>query len=182
MSLALPALMLALAIAPADGATTAAAEKVAAAAPAPTSALPGMINGNAFFLVGAASQNPYLFGGVALDGGVILALGLGATYDGALASNPFSAFAVLHAEYMVKNMPNYAFGPELTVILPFAPTAFSSLTFAPGFAFWYAPFSAPLLLGAALDVNLVYTLPTATTPGSFAFGTVTPGVRLAYVF
>jgi len=176
MSCLLPVLMLALAAEPAD--TTAAPAPAATAAAAPA----GMINGNAPFLVGAVSQNPYFFGGLALNGGVIVALGVGLSYDGSLATNKTSVFAVVHAEYMAKNAANYAFGPELTVILPFAPTALSSLTFAPGFAFWYAPFSAPVLIGAALDVNFVYTKATDTTSGSLAFSTVTPGLRLAYVF
>jgi hypothetical protein len=175
MICALPALMLALSAAPADAQDPAPAAAAVAPAPAPA----GMINGNAPFLVGGVSNQPYFFGGLALNGGVIVALGLGLSYDGSLAKDQTSFFAVLHAEYMAVNKANYAFGPELTVILPFAPTAFNAVTLAPGFAFWYAPFSAPVLIGAALDLNMVIT----TTPSSaFSLGTVTPALRLAYVF
>ena len=190
MSYALTPLMMALAETPTDAplppppplpvaGTAAPQPPVPTVSVAPVSAPTQLIGGNIPFLLGAVSNQPEFFGGLAINGGILVALGLGLTYDSSLPSNKTSFFTVLHAEYMLVNKSKYAFGPELALQLPFEPKAAATVTLAPGLAFWYAPFSAPVLIGAALDVNLVFT----TSPSSnFAFDTVTPAVRIAYLF
>lgn len=152
-----------------------------APAPAPAAApavTPHLIGGNTGVIVGGVSDQPYAFGGVALDGGIILGLGVGVAYDGTLAADKTSALGILHGSYMIKNSANFAAGPELFVIMPFAPTAASTLTFRPGFALWYAPFSAPVLFGTAIDLDITYV----KTGGNVKFGLVTPGLRIGYAF
>ena len=149
------------------------------AAPKSAAEPPHLIGGNTGVLVGGVSDQPYVFGAIALNGGVILGLGVGFAFDGTLATNKFSALGILYGSYMFKNAANFAVGPELFVIMPFAPTPASTLTFRPGVALWYAPFSAPVLLGTAIDVDFTYV---AANKGALKVGLVTPGVRIAYAF
>jgi hypothetical protein len=147
-------------------------------APAAAPPAPGLISGNVPILVGGVSSSPMAFGAMALNGGVIIGLGLGFAYDGALATDRFTASGLIHLAYMPVNTPRFAAGPELTFVVPFAPKGGDPLTFLPGVALWYAPFAAPVVLGAALDVAVTYS----ASAKAATLGIVTPGVRLGYVF
>lgn len=148
------------------------------AVPAQPVATPHLIGGNTGVLVGGVGDQPYVFGAIALNGGVILGVGVGVAFDGTLATDKVSALGILYGSYMFKNVANFAVGPELFIITPFAPTPASTLTFRPGVALWYAPFSAPVLLGTAIDVDLTYVKASS----AMKVALVTPGVRIAYAF
>ena len=47
----------------------------------------------------------------------------------------------------------------------------------PGIGVFYAPFPAPIVLGSALDLAI-----TVPKTGSATVATVTPGLRIIYVF
>lgn len=159
--------------------SAATATAAATATPAPAPAAPArLIGGNVGVLVGGVSDQPYAFGAIALNGGVILGLGVGFAYDGTAATDKFSALGILYGSYSFVNIANFAVGPELFVIVPLAPTPASTLTFRPGVALWYAPFSAPVLLGTAIDVDFTYV----QAGGALKVSLVTPGLRLGYVF
>jgi hypothetical protein len=152
---------------------------VAAAAPEAPAVTPHLIGGNTGILVGGVSDKPYALGAIALDPGLILGLGVVFGMDGGLPTGSQVTFGgILHASYYIKNSANFAVGPELFLIMPFAPTAAATLNVQPGVALWYAPFSAPILFGTALQLDIKYTRDSKTA----ALNLLTPGLRIAYAF
>ncbi len=148
------------------------------AAPAPA-VTPHLIGGNTGVIVGGVGDQGYLFGGIALDPGLVLGLGFGLDINGSKPSGSRTdALGIVHASYYLKNSANFAVGPELFVIMPFAPTAAETVTFQPGIALWYAPFSAPVLFGTALDAQVIYTKSAKTAE----FKLLTPALRIGYAF
>ena len=96
-------------------------------------------------------------------------------------AHKFNSNLVLAGEYMLIDKLPFALGPELTIQGSLAPDrVFTTLVFVPGVAFWYAPFRAPLVLGSAIDAQII------TQNGPNALKTqvtiVTPGLRLGYIF
>lgn len=149
-----------------------------AAAPVAPAVIPHLIGGNTGLIVGGVSEQPFAFGGIALDGGVILALGAGFKYDGTKAADKTEFRGIVHGAYMLKNTANFAAGPELSVVLPFAPTPAETINFQPGFALWYAPFSAPVLFGTSLQLDIQYL----KTGGNVLVNLKTPSLRIGYAF
>lgn len=147
------------------------------AAPAPA-APAHLIGGTSPVIVGGVSDSPFVLGGVALDGGIIVGAGVSFGYDGAAANDKTSFSLIVHGAYMLKNIANFAVGPELLVAMPFAPSAASTLTFTPGIALWYAPFSVPILFGSAIDLDITYV----KDGGNVKVGLRTPGLRIGYAF
>jgi hypothetical protein len=80
--------------------------------------------------------------------------------------------------YMAYNTKPLAFGPEIDFEAQLAPgTPFEVSTLVPGFAIWYAPFPAPLLIGTMLGLRIGFT-----GYGNPTVSTDYPGVRLRWGF
>jgi hypothetical protein len=93
-------------------------------------------------------------------------------------SNVHTSFGLhVYGSYMVHDVLPFATGPEFTWATSVAPDAFQVNVLLPGWAFWYAPFPAPLLVGTAMNANLTF-LPG----GEYTLGLATPGLRLAWLF
>ncbi len=161
-----------------EGAPAPIAAAVPAAAPVAPAVTPHLVGGNTGLIVGGVSDQPFAFGGIALDGGVILALGVGFNYDGRKATEKTEFKGIIHGAYMLKNTANFAAGPELFVIMPFAPNPAATVNFQPGFALWYAPFSAPVLFGTSLQLDIQYV----KTGGNVLVNLKTPSLRIGYAF
>jgi phosphoglycerol transferase MdoB-like AlkP superfamily enzyme len=81
------------------------------------------------------------------------------------------------AYYFVNKFP-VGIAVEAAVVEPLSPTAGSPATvIQPGIGVYYAPFPAPIVLGSGLDLQIV--IPKG---GSTTVQTVTPGLRIVYVF
>lgn len=93
--------------------------------------------------------------------------------------NTKDSFAfVVTAAYMLHNQVPFAMGPEIALAVDVAPSAVAgTTTVVPGWAFWYAPWKAPIAIGTALDVAL--TFPKG---GSAIIATTTPSVRIVFGF
>jgi hypothetical protein len=80
--------------------------------------------------------------------------------------------------YMAYNTKPIAFGPELDFDAQLAPgTPFGVCTLVPGFAMWYQPFPAPLLIGTMIGLRVGFA-----TYGNPTVSTDYPGVRLRWGF
>ncbi len=96
-------------------------------------------------------------------------------------ANKFNSNLVVAGEYMVIDKLPFALGPELTVLGSLAPDrVFTTLVFEPGIAFWYAPFRAPLVLGSAVDAEIITQ--NGPTAAKAQVTILTPGLRLGYIF
>lgn len=114
--------------------------------------------------------------------------GVGVTnfkYDGnavAGATNPngdkTTADLVLSLGYMVHNQFPFAMGPEVDYIPSLAPKSFDVNVIQAGWAFWYAPFNIPAVIGTAAFVQVVIP----PSPGKAIITTVTPAVRIVFGF
>ncbi len=138
------------------------------------------------FLVGGVSNQPFVFGAMAFDPGLVVGLGFGLSYDSSLPSDNTSVELIGHVSYYTTNKANFAMGPELFIIFPTVPNVpagGANLVLQPGWALWYAPFSAPVLLGAAVDFALTFNKEKAPGAGSFTtLNLLMPALRLAYAF
>jgi len=159
----------------------------AAPATADQVAIPGGLVG-AFGNVGSL---PGIHAFVTLNPGIILGAGLFFGYNGnGGAAHPLTGAASmdpddkttfgfrLHGEYLVYNKNRVALGPEVswaTVITP--GDALSMNVVSPGLAFWYIPWDVGIGIGAAWDVDLVFT-----KGGDPVINLVSPALRLAYIF
>lgn len=161
-----------------EAATAPVAAAAPAAAPEAPAVTPRLIGGNTGILVGGVSDQAFALGGIALDGGIILALGAGFSYDGTKAADKTGFTGILHGAYMLKNTANFAAGPELFVVMPFVPKAAETINFQPGFALWYAPFSAPVLFGTSLQLDIKYI----QDGGNVVVDLKTPSLRIGYAF
>jgi hypothetical protein len=112
-------------------------------------------------------------------GSVLYALGLIYKYDGNVAEgmDKTSASGVLDLAYMVHNQFPFAMGPEVVFIPELAPKGFGTNVVQAGWAFWYAPWNIPAVIGTALFANIV--LPDG---GKAVVTTLTPAVRIVFGF
>ncbi|MCA9580588.1 MAG: hypothetical protein KC416_02260 [Myxococcales bacterium] len=155
---------------------------------APSESKP-LVGGNNMSIFGTVGSQSTITGAINLDGGIILALGLGFQFNGnGGATNALGAaggpsdkvgfLLALNAEYMVYNVFPFAMGPEVTAAFSIAPgDAFSAVAIQPGWAFWYAPWAAPI--GVGVNVGLPITLLKGADP---IISTVTGGIRFSYIF
>lgn len=159
----------------------------APAAPAAPMAMPRKFTPDqpAFFISGGVADSTTWSLGVTLPAGVTLSVGLDIKYDGNGLPGPmgpttdkFAFSGVLYGAYYIVNKFPIGIAVEAAVVEPIAPTAGSPVTvIQPGIGFLYAPFPAPIVIGSALDLQIV--IPKG---GSTVVQTVTPGIRIVYAF
>ncbi len=141
----------------------------------------------AFFISGGVSDSPFWAVGVTLPAGVTVSVGANLEYNGNGLTGPGAttpssdklAFSgLLYGAYYIYNKFPVGVVVEASVIEPLSPTAGSPATvIQPGLGIYYAPFPAPIVLGSGL--NLAITIPKG---GSTVVSTVTPGLRIAWIF
>lgn len=164
----------------------------AAPAPAAPMAMPRRFTPDqpAFFISGGVADSTTWSLGVTLPAGVTLSVGLNINYDGnglpaptpmnplARGSDKFAFSGVLYGAYYFINKFPIGVAAEAAIVEPLSPTAGSPATvIQPGIGVFYAPFPAPIVLGSGLDLQIV--IPKG---GSTTVQTVTPGLRIVYVF
>lgn len=163
-----------------------------AAAPEPAAApmaMPRKFTGDqeAFFISGGVSDSTTWTIGTTLPVGVTISVGLNINYDGnglaipgtTMRSTDKTAFSgILYGAYYFYNKFPVGIAAEAAVVEPLSPTAGSPATvIQPGIGIFYAPFPAPIVLGSGLDLQIVIP-----KQGSASIQTVTPGLRIVYVF
>jgi hypothetical protein len=140
---------------------------------------------------GGVSDSPYVLGIVALPFG--LAVGAGLSLDYTSKPNPMSATdpgrtdstklgLLLYGFWAVVNKQVWATGPDVTAILNL--TGYGSQdplalwVVEPGWAVYYAPFHAPVIIGTSLGVKFVHVKAVDLTTASFQ----TAGLRIGYIW
>src|SRR5215470_5628737 len=141
----------------------------------------------AYFISGSVSDSPFLTVGVTLPAGVTISVGANLEYNGNGLTVPRSttpssdklAFSgLIYGAYYIYNKFPVGAVIEAAVIEPLSPTAGSPATvIQPGLGVYYAPFPAPIVFGSGL--NLAIAIPKS---GSASVTTVTPGLRIAWIF
>lgn len=135
---------------------------------------PPLISGNRIFFGGGISDRPYILAGIALNGGGVVALGVGPTYDSIATPRRFSVAGVFYAAYTVKNIAYFAMGPEVLFFTNLGANPASTFTVRPGYALWYSSSALPVVLVFGIDVDLTFA------DDRFRFGFITPGLRFAF--
>jgi|ERR1044071_670261 hypothetical protein len=138
-----------------------------------------------FFMSGGVADGAFWALGTTFPNGLAVSAGVNINYDGAGLVGPtgmrgtdkFGFQALLYGAYYIVNKFPVGIAVEAAVIAPLSPGAFDFTVVQPGIGVFYAPFPVPLVLSSALD--LAITIPK---DGSSTVRTVTPGVRLIYVF
>jgi hypothetical protein len=155
-----------------------ASEAPSGSSPAPSATPPPepspLISGNRIFFGGGISDLAFILGGIALNGGGVVALGVGPTYDSLATPRRFSVTGVFYASYAVKNVAYFAMGPEVFFLTNLGANPASTFTIRPGYALWYSSAALPVVLVFGLDVDLNFT------DDHFRFGFITPGLRFAF--
>jgi hypothetical protein len=141
-----------------------------------------------FYISGGVSDSPFFSIGTTLPNGLTFAVGLDVKYKGnglpvagatAPSTDKFAFTGLLYGAYYFYNKFPVGIAAEAAVIAPLSPTAFQVTTIQPGIGFYYAPFPAPIVLGTGLDVQINIFKDSNIKP---TISTVTPGVRIVYVF
>lgn len=141
----------------------------------------------AFFISGGVADSPFFTLGTTLPAGVTFSVGLNINYDGNGLAIPGSAMrstdklavtGLLYSAYYIYNKFPVGIAAEAALVAPLSPNAFDPFFIVqPGIGIFYAPFPAPIVLGSALDLSI-----TKPKNGSVSVSTVTPGLRIVYVF
>ncbi|HEX8114005.1 MAG TPA: hypothetical protein VF516_40010 [Kofleriaceae bacterium] len=158
------------------------------AAPAAPMAMPRKFTGDqqAFFIAGGVADSTTWTIGTTLPAGVTISVGLNINYNGnglpgptgMPSSDKFAFSGVLYGAYYIVNKFPVGIAVEAALVEPLSPTAGSPATVVqPGIGIFYAPFPAPIVLGSGLDLQIVIP-----KNGSTVVQTVTPGLRIVYVF
>jgi hypothetical protein len=165
---------------------TAAAATPGEAAPEDRPTIPGGKFG-AFTGINTGVSQSYVAGFYTLDPGIILGLGLDFGYNKAGQADPVTGAAttdevrfglVLDFEYFVYNKGGIAVGPQLLLRSNIAPgDAFGVWGLAPGLAFWYTPWQAPVAIGASWNVDFTF-IKGGDNP---VINTFSPSLRLAWI-
>jgi hypothetical protein len=173
----------------AGGTASADAPAGAAAAPEPPAPAERKFTPDkpALFISGGVSDSPFWTVGVTFPAGVTVSVGADLVYNGngltapgsTTASSDKLAFSgLLYGAYYIYNKFPIGVVVEASLIEPLAPTAGSpAIAIQPGIGVYYAPFPAPIVFGSGL--NLAITNPKG---GSTVVSTVTPGLRIAWIF
>ncbi len=154
---------------------------------------PIMFRQGLFGVLGAVSNSPTVLPAMTVADHFFVGVGLqfqwndNGSADGSFSTgaNPgdkkFNSNLVVAGEYMLIDKLPFAIGPELTMVGSLAPDrVFTTLIFEPGIAFWYAPFRAPLVLGSAVDAEIITQ--NGPTAAKAQVTILTPGLRLGYIF
>ena len=159
------------------------------AAPAPMAA-PRKFTGDqqAFFISGGVADSTTWSLGTTLPAGVTISVGLDINYNGnglpgptgTPGSDKFALSGVLYGAYYIVNRFPIGIAIEAALVEPLSPTVGSPATvIQPGIGIFYAPFPAPIVLGSGLDLQIVLPKADGAKP---IIQTVTPGLRIVYVF
>jgi len=158
----------------------------APAAPAPAAA-PAKFLGEkqGYFISGGVGDNAFWGLGTTLPSGFALSVGLNVDYNGdglpgangMPTSDKFGFTGLIYGAYYFYNKFPVGLALEAAVIAPLSPSAFDFTIIQPGLGVFYAPFPVPIALSSALD--LAITIPKN---GGTTVRTVTPGLRLIYLF
>lgn len=163
-----------------------------AAAPEPAAspmAMPRKFTGDqeAFFISGGVADSTTWTIGTTLPVGVTISVGLNINYNGnglpvagsnTPSTDKFAFQGILYGAYYFYNKFPVGIAAEAAIVEPLSPKAGDPFTIIePGIGIYYAPFPAPIVLGSGLD--LMITIPKN---GSTVVQTVTPGLRIVYVF
>lgn len=143
----------------------------AAAPPEPERPL---ISGNRFFFAAGANDQPFIFAGIGLNGGVVLALAGGANFDDHATPHKFSVLAGAYAAYAIWNVRYFAMGPEVFFLADLGASPSSTFTIRPGYTLLYSSAALPFVIGFGLDVDFIFSR------DHFRFSVVTPGVRFVF--
>jgi hypothetical protein len=154
------------------------------AAPAPM-AMPRKFTGDqqAFFIAGGVADSTTWTIGTTLPAGVTISIGLNIKYagDGLMppaVTDKFAFSGVLYGAYYIVNKFPIGIAVEAALVEPLSPSEGSpARVIQPGIGVFYAPFPAPIVLGSGLDLQIVMAKGGGTT-----VQTVTPGLRIVYVF
>jgi hypothetical protein len=178
---------------PAPASTEAEAAPAEAPAPAPAAAAPAPRKfagaRTSRYVSGGVADSPFLTVGMTFPPGVSVAVGLNITYDGnglvipgmaMRSADKFAFSGLVYGSYYIYNVHPVGIATELAVIAPLAPDAFDpAVVVRPGVVFYYAPFAAPVVIGSSLSLSI--TVPKDDNAKA-SVQTLTPGVRLIYVF
>ena len=161
-------------------------EAPAAPAPAPA-AEPAKFTGSkqGYFISGGVGDNAFWGLGTTLPSGIALSVGLNLEYNGNGLPGPtgmpttdkFGFTGLTYGAYYFYNKFPVGLAVEAAVIAPLSPSAFDVTIIQPGLGVFYAPFPVPIALSSGLD--LAITIPKN---GGTTIRTVTPGLRIIYVF
>ncbi len=161
------------------------------AAPAAPMAMPRKFTGDqepAFFISGGVADSTTWSLGATFPAGFTVSIGLNINYNGnglpgptgTPSSDKFAFSGVLYGAYYIVNKFPIGIAVEAALVEPLAPTAGSPATVVqPGIGIFYAPFPAPIVLGSGLDLQIVFPKADGAKP---TVQTVTPGLRIVYVF
>jgi hypothetical protein len=158
--------------------------------PTPAPAAPRKFAGakTSFYMSGSVSDSPFWTVGVTMPPGFSLAVGLNFNYDGnglaipgmtTRSTDKLSLQGLVYGSYYIYNKFPVGIAVETAVITPLRPSAFDpAVAIRPGMVIYYAPFPVPLVLGSALDLSIA--IPKGA--GKASVTTLTPGMRIIYVF
>jgi hypothetical protein len=159
----------------------------APAAPAQAAAAEHRFTGDkaAYFISGGVGDGAFWTLGTTLPQGVTLSVGLNVDYNsdglpnamGMATGDKFAFSGLVYGAYYFYNKFPVGIAAEAAIIAPLSPGAFDVVVVQPGIGVFYAPFPAPIVLGSGLD--LAITIPKN---GGTTVKTVTPGLRIVYVF
>ncbi|HET9626777.1 MAG TPA: hypothetical protein VFP84_35685 [Kofleriaceae bacterium] len=142
-----------------------------------------------YYVSGNAGDSPFLNVGLTLASGWSFAIGGSLQYNGSGhvggspgADDKFAVDGLLYASYYIYNKFPVGVAVEAALISPFNPNTFQQFTVQPGLVLYYAPFPAPLVIGSGLDFQATFFRGDLGTVQKTIINTVTPGVRLIYVF
>jgi hypothetical protein len=139
----------------------------------------------AYFISGGVADNAFWTLGTTLPAGVTLSVGVSIDYNsnglpgptGMPTADKFGFQGLIYGAYYFYNKFPVGIALEAAVVAPLSPGAFDFTVIQPGIGIFYAPFPAPIVLGSGLDLAI-----TAVKNGPTTVKTVTPGLRIVYVF
>ena len=154
------------------------AQEATPPAPAPMPAERPLFDGTHFGVggsFGADAPSVVLAGN---SGQILFGVGLIYNHNSNIAATDADhANLILVGAYMLHNQFPFAMGPEVDFIPQLAPNAFDAYGLRAGWAFWYAPFNIPAVIGTAVYVNFDFV--KGANP---VISTLTPAVRVVFGF
>ena len=166
-----------------------------APAPAPAPGEPRKFAGarTSYYIAGGVADSPFWVFGVTMPPGVALAAGVSIDYDGFGLVDPatgmrgtdkFGFNGLIYGSYYFYNKFPMGIAAELALVAPLSPKAFEPFfQLQPGVVIYYAPFPAPIVIGAGWDLSI--TSVKSPIPGDgrkTQVKTLTPGLRIIYAF
>lgn len=140
-----------------------------------------------YYINGTVADSPLLSVGLTLPNGFTFAIGGALDYsskgllvNGTPTADKTSFEGLLYGAYYFYNKFPVGIAAEVALVAPLAPN-FNVFTVQPGLAIYYAPFAAPIVVGAALDFQ-INAFRGDLAPLGTEIKTLTPGLRIVYVF